>query len=480
MTVRVRFAPSPTGYLHIGGARTALYSVLFARANSGQCLLRIEDTDLERSKREYEESQIQDLLWCGLRFDEGPHVGGEFGPYRQSERLETYKEYAWKFVEQGDAYPCFLTASELDELTAQAEREQKSPHTYHGKYRDYSLQESRKRIANGEDYVIRYRNPQKAYHFKDLVRGDVHFQEDMVGDFVILRSNGLPVYNFCCALDDYLMKITHVIRAEEHLNNTLRQLMIYESLKASPPEFAHVSLLIGEDRQKLSKRHGATSVAQYREQSYLPEALMNYLCLLGWSHPEEKDIFTLDEIAPLFDLTRFSKSPALYDIQKLNYFNEQHLRAKTAEKLRELLLKITPGDHVFAQQSESWQLRFIELYKDKIQLLPEFLEKTHEVFGLDPDKTGEYEEAMSWETTPQIRHYISEQLSALAAEGREFVSSEQIGAWMDHLKKELKIKGKPLFMGTRVVLTGATHGPDLKLLVELTPLEILRQRVDRS
>jgi nondiscriminating glutamyl-tRNA synthetase len=478
MSVRVRFAPSPTGLLHIGGARTALYCLLFAKARGGQCLLRIEDTDLERSKREFEEAQIEDMLWCGLEFDEGPHVGGDYGPYRQSERLDLYKKYAWLLVDQGHAYPCFLTSTELEELTQKAESQKLAPHTYQTKFRDSDLGESKKRIEKGEDYVIRFKNPQKKYEFCDLVRGDVRFQEDMVGDFVILRSNGLPVYNFCCVIDDALMKITHVIRAEEHLNNTVRQLMLYEALNFQIPEFAHVSLLIGEDRQKLSKRHGATSVAQYREQNYLPEALMNYLCLLGWSHPEEKDIFKVDDLAELFTLDRFSKSPALYDVQKLNYFNEQHLRMMPEEKLLQHCLDAAPTDHAFAQQNKAWQLAFITLYKDKIQLVTELLAKVDEVFTTQQSNEAEYLEALSWESTPLIKAYLKEQLERLS-QSQEVITAEMVGAWMDSLKNDLKIKGKPLFMGTRAVLTGTTHGPDLKGLLALTPVEIIQQRLER-
>lgn len=478
MSVRVRFAPSPTGYLHIGGARTALYSYLYAKAKGGSFVLRIEDTDLERSKREYEDAQVADLEWLGLVADESPKKPGDFGPYRQSERLEIYKKMAWELVEKGLAYPCFLSQVELDDLTAKAESEKKAPHAYHSQYRDADLNESKKRIEVGEPYVIRFKNPQKHYKFTDLVRGEVSFQEDMVGDFVILRASGMPVYNFCCTVDDHLMKISHVIRAEEHLNNTLRQLMLYEAFEANPPEFAHVSLLVGEDRQKLSKRHGATSVSQYKDQSYMPEALVNYLCLLGWSHPEEKDIFELDEIIPLFDLTRFSKSSALYDVQKLNFFNEQHMRNLSDDQWLKKVEEALPKDSVFHQQNTEWKQNFAALYKEKIQVAPQAQEKIDDIFEervnlQDPD----LKEALSWETTPALFQYISDDLATISDD--EKVSVETVEKWMGHLKKELKIKGKPLFMGTRAVLTGQTHGPDLKLLVSLTPVRVLKNRLSQ-
>lgn len=475
MTVRARFAPSPTGYLHIGGARTALYQYLFARANNGKYILRIEDTDLERSKREYEEVQIEDLKWLGITHDEGPDVGGDFGPYRQSERTQLYKDIAWELVDKGHAYPCFLTASELEALTAQAEEKKLAPHTYHTKYRDLPLADAKKRIDAGEEYVIRFKNPGIAWSFKDHVRGDVQFPVDMVGDWVIIRSNGMPVYNYCCVIDDWKMGITHVMRAEEHLNNTCRQLMLYAALGAKAPEFAHVSLLVGEDRQKLSKRHGATSVKQYRDENYLPEAIVNYLCLLGWSHPEEKDIFDVRALGEAFTINRFSKSPALYDINKLNFFNSQYLRVLPSKELVAHISQSIPSDHAFHKQSDQWKTTFCELIKEKIQLAKEannFLPLVFEVNAAEADE--QLKEALGWETTPAIREYLKGELAKTTA---EYIDVATVGTWMDHIKKELKIKGKPLFMGTRAVLTGQCHGPDLPILLSLTPVSILKQRV---
>lgn len=476
MTVRVRFAPSPTGYLHIGGARTALYSYLFARAHGGKYILRIEDTDLERSKREFEEVQIEDLKWLGITHNEGPDVGGDFGPYRQSERTQLYKDLAWELVEKGHAYPCFLSSDELDELTKKAEAEKISPHAYHGKYRDFDLAEAKKKIAAGEEHVIRFKNPGKTWTFKDHVRGEVTFPVDMVGDWVIIRSNGMPVYNFCCVVDDWKMGMTHVMRAEEHLNNTCRQLMLYEALGAKVPEFAHVSLLVGEDRQKLSKRHGATSVKQYKDENYLPQAVNNYLCLLGWSHPEEKDIFDVLELGKSFEMSRFSKSPALYDVNKLNFFNGQYLRALSGTELVSHIEKSIPSDSPFHQQSNEWKTTCCELIKEKIQLASEansFMPLFFEATSSEP-ADEQLKEALAWETTPAIKEYLGQELSKLTT---DYVDVDTVNGWMDHIKKELKIKGKPLFMGTRAVLTGQCHGPDLQVLVSLTPVSILKQRV---
>ncbi len=303
MTVRVRFAPSPTGYLHIGGARTALYNYLYSKAVGGTFVLRIEDTDLERSNSEYEKLQIDDLKWLGINHDEGPDKPNpKYAPYRQSERADIYMKYANMLLEKDLAFYDFCTEEELEAQKEKALAEGRDP-VYEGKWKDPAFkQEALDRVAAGEKTAIRFRAPKKAYTLDDKVKGKVVYPENMVGDFVIVRSNGLPVYNFCCVIDDHLMDITHVIRGEDHLNNTVRQLMIYEALGAKLPEFSHVSLLIGHDRQKLSKRHGATSVNLYRNEHYLPEAMCNYLCLLGWSHPTERDIFDKQDIVEVFSL----------------------------------------------------------------------------------------------------------------------------------------------------------------------------------
>ena len=257
--VRVRFAPSPTGQFHIGGVRTALYNFIYARATGGVFVLRIEDTDLERSNMESEKLHMEGMKWLGMDYDEGPDKPGEFGPYRQSERLEIYKKYADELITKGKAFYCFCTDEELLEKKEKAKAGGLNPN-YDGTCRNLSHDEVSKRLQKGEKAAVRFKVPIKAFTFKDRVKGEVTFPENMVGDFIILRSNGLPVYNYCCVIDDYLMKITHVIRGDDHLANTLRQLMLYEAISVSPPEFAHVSLIVGHDRQKLSKRHGATSL----------------------------------------------------------------------------------------------------------------------------------------------------------------------------------------------------------------------------
>lgn len=475
MTVRVRFAPSPTGNLHIGGARTALYNYIFAKAMGGTYVLRIEDTDQERSTKEFEASQIADMKWIGLEHTEGPEVGGPYGPYHQAQRMEIYQEYADKLLAQGKAFWDFCTDEELEEMARKNKEEGTPPYT--GKWKDSAnWDEAKAKIAAGEKAPMRFLVPDKDVAFTDYVRGDVKFPKGMVGDFVIMRTNGMPTYNFCNVIDDHLHKISHVIRGEDHVNNTLRQVMVYEAIGADVPQFAHVSLLIGEDRQKLSKRHGATSVKQYREDGYLPEALANYLCLLGWSHPEEKDVFTIDEIATkeIFNLKRFSKSHAVYDIEKLKWINSQHIKGMDDSELYERAGEFIDKDSYYHSQSKEWQMIFLSLYKDKIQLFPELNAKVKEVTSESVTMSDDLKDILSWDTTPKIKDYVLDQLSSLST---DTIDAETFSEWMNYCKKELKIKGKPLFMGFRGVLTGQNHGPDLKVLIPLTPVEILKKRI---
>lgn len=477
MTVRVRFAPSPTGYLHIGGARTAMYNFLFAKAMGGKYILRIEDTDTERSERKYEEAQIEDLKWLGLQHDEGPDVGGDYGPYRQSERLHIYKAWTDKLLKEKKAYHCFCTEEELTAKKEKANELKLSPH-YDGTCRNLPEAEVAARIAAGKTSVVRFLAPMKAYEFTDHVRGKVVFPADMVGDFVIMRANQIPVYNFAVVVDDASMKISHVIRAEEHLPNTLRQLMLYEAFGEKIPEFAHVSLLIGEDRQKLSKRHGATSVRLYKEQNYLPSAMLNYLLLLGWSHPDEVDIFDIHTLGKMFNIDRFTKSAAIYDIVKLNHINGEHLRLLPTETLISEVEKILPADHPFHKMDQDWKARCVTLSKEKMNFYSDIVPLLSLYFGCEVSTEADYVEARSWETTPKIQEYLKGEIAKVKASGKKFVTEAEYNEWSNHVKGELKIKGKQLFMGIRAVLTLQAHGSDLKFIIPLTPIEILEKRIN--
>ena len=475
MTVRVRFAPSPTGYLHIGGARTALYNYLYSKAVGGTFVLRIEDTDLERSNSEYEKLQMEDLKWMGIIHDEGPDKPNpKYAPYRQSERTEIYKKYALDLVEKGLAFYDFCTDEELEASKEKAAAEGRDP-IYEGKWKNPEFnQEALQRIKAGEKAAIRFRAPKKSYTLNDKVKGEVVYPANMVGDFVIVRSNGLPVYNFCCVVDDHLMDITHVIRGEDHLNNTVRQLMIYEALGAKLPEFAHVSLLIGHDRQKLSKRHGATSVNLYRNEHYLPEAMCNYLCLLGWSHPTEKDIFDKNDLNEVFNLERFSASAAMYDVEKLKWVNSEHVKKMSNADLITLVEK-EPETDFFKKQTPEWKLACVELLKKYAQFIPDFPKLVNElILNEHPHLTDALKEILSWETTPKILSFLSDEINKVQT---TFVTEAELNAWTEFVKKDLAVKGKPLFQGVRGCLTGHDHGPDLKFLIPLTPVSVLKNRM---
>jgi len=337
---RMRFAPSPTGSLHVGGARTALYNWLIARqAQHGKFVLRIEDTDLARSTQESEESMLEDLEWLGLFWDEGPEVGGPCGSYRQSERSQIYREAADFLLHEGQAYPCFCTDEELDakRIAAKMAGTQVS---YDGTWRDADSDEIQRLLKANTPHTYRFRTPQhKVVSVDDKVRGRIEWDvQATIGDFVLLRSNGVPVYNFCVAVDDALMGVTTVVRAEEHLTNTVRQLLVLEALGFEKPMYGHASLILGNDKSKLSKRHGATSCGQFRERGYLPDAMINYLALLGWNDGTSKEIYSRQELIEAFDLSRVTASPAMFDDAKLRWINGQHLRAMPIAELVPLVM----------------------------------------------------------------------------------------------------------------------------------------------
>ncbi|MBF0315258.1 MAG: glutamate--tRNA ligase [Oligoflexia bacterium] len=475
MKCRVRFAPSPTGHLHIGGARTALYCYLFAKAQKGEFILRIEDTDQARSKREFEESQIADLRWVGIEYDEGPGKGNK-GPYRQSERLDIYDKYAKELIAKGNAYYCFCSEEELEKKKAAAEAQNLAP-IYDGTCRDLPTKAALERISKGEKAAVRFKAYPKSYSFHDVVRGDVSFPEGMVGDFIILRSDGLPVYNYCCVIDDALMEITHVLRAEEHLPNTLRQLMLYEALNVSAPIFGHLSLIVGDDRQKLSKRRGDTSVDYYREAGYIPSAMVNYLVQLGWSHPKEHDIYNFDELVSVFTIDRFSKSPSVLDLHKLKWINGQHLRLLTNEQIVSEVHRHIPSDHPYHQESLAWKLSAIELLKNQIDVFPEITNCFPWIFSDEVQFTPELLEILAFESTPALLRLTKSELEKFSA--NTFLTEEELNNIISKAKDNLKIKGKFLFQGIRALLTGKAEGPDLKRLITLTHLNVIESRIKK-
>lgn len=457
---RVRFAPSPTGPLHIGGARSALFNYLFAAHQGGELVLRIEDTDLDRSRPEYEEEIITSLRWLGLTWTEGVDVGGPHEPYRQTERLETYQDYANKLLESGHAYYCFCSEEDL-EAERQAMMESGEMPRYSGKCRHLTAERVAELLAQGEKPTIRFKVPANTlYMVDDLVRGRVSFDSNNIGDFIIVKSDGIPTYNFAVVIDDVLMGITHVIRAEEHLSNTPRQLMIYDTLNFKRPEFAHISLILGNDRQKMSKRHGATSLVQYREMGYLPATLFNFLALLGWSPEGEEEILSRDEIIAAFSLDRVAKNPAVFDLDKLNWMNQQYIKRLSLEELQEALrpfLEDSPFREQFLRLSEEQFKLLATALQERLVCLADVREQG-QVFFQDPAYTEEIREVLQGES-------VSTVLETFVRDLPDCGEAEEIRQFIKGLAKQLKLKPREVFMPLRCALSGEMHGPDLHFLV---------------
>ncbi|ESQ31494.1 hypothetical protein EUTSA_v10003868mg [Eutrema salsugineum] len=468
-SVRVRFAPSPTGNLHVGGARTALFNYLFARSKGGKFVLRIEDTDLERSTRESEAAVLQDLSWLGLDWDEGPGVGGDFGPYRQSERNALYQQYAKKLLESGHVYRCFCSSEELVKMKEIAKLKQLPP-VYTGKWATASEAEIEQELEKGTPFTYRFRVPKEgSLKINDLIRGEVCWNLDTLGDFVVMRSNGQPVYNFCVTVDDATMAISHVIRAEEHLPNTLRQALIYKALEFPMPQFAHVSLILAPDRSKLSKRHGATSVGQYREMGYLPQGMVNYLALLGWGDGTENEFFTLEELVEKFSIERVNKSGAIFDSTKLRWMNGQHLRALPIEKLTKLVGErwksvgiLTASEGVFVDEAVELLKDGIDLVTDSEKVLLNLLSYPLHSTLASAEAKPAVEDKLHEVAASLIAAYDSGEIPSALAEGQAGWQK-----WVKAFGKSLKRKGKSLFMPLRVLLTGKLHGPEMATSIVL-------------
>jgi nondiscriminating glutamyl-tRNA synthetase len=479
--VRVRFAPSPTGYLHVGGARTALYNYLFAKKHGGKFILRIEDTDQARSTEESLKMVMEDLQWLGLNWDEGPDPktlkdNGPFGPYRQSLRQDIYKQVADEIISQGRAYYCFLTDVEIEQQRETARAQGKPPHV-NSPYQDWPLEKALEKIKGGDKAVVRFKTKglAKDYHLPDLVRGDVKFPSDMVGDFVLLRSDGMPVYNFCCAVDDHMMKISHVLRAEEHLSNSLRQLMIYESMGWTPPEFGHLSLILDEDRQKLSKRKGATSCHEFKLEGYLPEALKNFIAFLGWSHPDGKEILTMDEMIAGFDMKRVNSAGAVFDAVKLKWMNAMHLRAHSNHEIFALIKPFLDKAGLTLPTDPAWQDKSAGVFKTAMETLADSVELYRPLSDADFKLLPEADEVYAWESTKPV---LQAWRDLVAAVPEEYMSEETFLKIQDEVKIKASVKGKFLFMPIRVAVIGKPHGSELKTLVPIMSKSSLLKRAD--
>ena len=465
--VRVRFAPSPTGPFHIGGARSALFNWLLARKMGGKLVLRVEDTDLERSSKESEENIKDALRWLGITWDEGVDIGGPYGPYRQTERLEIYQQYTEQLLATGQAYRCYCTDEELD-AERQALMAKNEMPCYSGRCRNLKSDDEARLIAEGRKPAIRFKVPQNIeIGFKDLVRGSVTFDSNGVGDFVIVKSDGIPVYNYAVVIDDALMKITHVIRAEEHLSNTPRQILLYQALGFPVPQFGHISLILGKDRSKMSKRHGATSVEQYRALGYLPEAIVNFLALLGWSPVGEEEIFSREELIEQFSMDRVAKNPAVFDVDKLNWINANYMKKLSPEELTDMVLPhLVAAGYIskdFSIKERAWITDVATALRDHISYAAQILDHVDIFFNDNIEfENDEAKIPLADEDLPRVVESFCEKFRAI-----EVVDVANVKGILKAVTKELKLGGKKVYMPLRVLLTGKTHGPELFHLIPI-------------
>ncbi len=469
---RVRFAPSPTGLLHVGNARTALYNWLVARHAGGKYVLRIEDTDVERSKDEHETQLIEDLHWLGLDWDEGPEIGGPHAPYRQSERLAIYREHTERLLNEGKAYRCFCTAEELEAERLRAVAEHR-PQIYSGRCRAIAKAESEARASTGEQFAIRLRIPEHPLRFHDIVRGDVEFASDTVSDPILVRSSGVPVYNYVVTVDDALMEITHVIRGDDHISNTPKQVAIYEAFGWRVPQFAHLSTILGSDRERLSKRHGATSIASFREMGILPEALVNYLALLGWGAKDgTSETFTPQELIAEFELGRVTASPAVFDFDKLHWLNRHYLKQADLARVLELAWPyfekagLLPAHHAADQKIVQWFGKLIALFLPSVDRLEQLPQKALSVFHFDPAAARANEENAAILQTESAQKVLASFAKRIRAY-EDAVTPELFKAWMNEIKAETGVKGKELFHPVRIALTGTHSGPEFDKLIPI-------------
>lgn len=436
---RARYAPSPTGHLHIGNARTALFNYLFARHHGGDFIIRIEDTDVARNVEGGITSQLNNLKWLGMDWDEGVDVGGPFGPYNQLSRLELYKKYAFELLEKGYAYKDFKEGS--------------------------------------EDFAIRFKVPENVlYEFDDVIRGTLKFESKDVEDWIILKDNGIPTYNFAVVIDDHYMEISHVFRGEEHITNTPKQLMVYDALGWDYPTFGHMTIIVNEDRKKLSKRDTNTIqfIEDYKNLGFLPEAMLNFLSLLGWSPKDDEEILSKDELISLFDENRLSAAPSYFDKQKLAYINSRYLKALSMDALKDLTRPFLIN-HGIEIKNEAWLESLLSILKDRLsygaEITKYYDQFFHHDFVLEP---AVLEEIKEFDNEVVIKGFMD------AIASVDFTDDVAINQALKDTGKALNIKGKPLFMPIRIATTGEAHGPSLPVSLSLLGKELVMKRMNKT
>jgi len=467
--IRVRFAPSPTGYLHIGGARTALFNWLYARHYNGTFVLRIEDTDQVRSTEEAVNVILEGMEWLGLEWDEGPGKGGEYSPYFQIQRLHLYQKYAEQLLKDKKAYYCYCTREELAESREKLSREGKSL-KYSRHCLNLSEEEKKRYEAEGRKPVIRLKIPAKEIAFNDLLRGEVTFDGGLLSDFVIMKSDGIPTYNYAVVIDDALMKITDVMRGDDHISNTPKQILIYEALGFAIPKFAHIPMIMGQDHARLSKRHGATSVMEYKKMGYIPEAVVNYIAHLGWSSGDEREIFSKEELIKEFTLDKISKHAAVFSMEKLNWFNSEYLKKMSIDSLTKMLLPfLKEANYIESEESLSpakneYIKEVLKLMQGRIKNFSQFIDYADYFFvekiNIEPQV---FDSVLNKEGVPGILQALEEKLSAL-----KYWDEESIENAVREVASSLQIKGGQIIHPTRVALSGKKVGPGLfELMVVL-------------
>ncbi len=469
MSVRVRYAPSPTGYLHIGNARTALFNYLFAKKYGGTFIIRIEDTDIERNVETGIENQLEMATWLGLDWDESIDKPGAYGPYRQLERLEIYQKFANQLLASGHAYKCYCTKEELD-----AEKEAllaKGDDRFHYSKKCLHAPEQDKPFA------IRFNVPaSKSYTFNDIVKGEVTFQSEDVGDWVMVKQNGIPTYNFACVVDDHLMEISHVLRGEDHITNTPRQMMVFEALDWTIPTYGHMTLIVNHDGKKLSKRdHDILQyIGQYQDKGYLPEALFNFIALLGFS-PGEKELLTKEEMIEAFDATKLSNHPATFDTQKLDYFNAQYLKRLEMDALKTLTRPFVEKEGILKGRSEEWFESLLAVFQERMVCGEDIITLYHDFLEQPFTWDDEAKQVMSEPTVKSLIHTFAASFKALKP-----YDPTSLKALIQASGEATGSKGKMLFMPLRLATTGSMHGPELPKLLHLLGQDLIQQRLAQS
>ncbi|TCO75045.1 glutamate--tRNA ligase [Marinisporobacter balticus] len=485
MTVRVRFAPSPTGFVHIGSLRTALYNYLFAKQNGGKYILRVEDTDQSRYVEGAIENMIEALKWAGIEHDEGVVLEdgklvqkGEYGPYIQSERLDIYKEYIDKMIENGHAYYCFCSKERLDVV-----RDEQKTHgetaKYDGHCRAVSIEEAKKRIANGEDHVVRLKLPKNHdVVFEDMVRGKVVVNTDDLDDQVLMKTDGYPTYHFAVIVDDHLMGITHVIRGEEWVPSTPKHVYMYEVFGWEAPKFVHLPNILNRDRKKLSKRQGDVAAEDFKKKGYLPEGLVNYLALVGWSPEDNQEIFSMEELIEKFSLERVSKSGGVFDTDKLNWIDAHYMKEGENARITDLaiphLIKAGYITEKEAKEKYEWLKDMVQLLKDRLSYAGEIIEKVDIFFKTEIAPEDENaQEILKLEHLPHLLDVFVQKV-----EEAEVIDEAFGKTTLKAIQKETGYKGKNLFMPIRVALTGEVHGPDLNLMMKVLGKQNILRRIE--